>query len=192
MKVAAVFLCLAALGLVAGTIVIAHEHANTEAAYKSEIKQRAAAQESFQQARQAIDTFTQFSEDELASKPTLHQLRRKLLETSLAYYKSFLAQRRDDPTLSKELQATSERVAHLVDELALEDELAPLALLANPSVQRELAIPADDREQIEEQLTRLWAERENVVAPRAIRPNLPGKPLSRSRCGRMAKCCSAC
>lgn len=160
-KVAAVFLCLAAVGLVAGTIVIAHEHANTNRAYKSEIKQRAAAQESFQQARQAIDTFTQFSEDELASKPSLHQLRRKLLETSLAYYQSFLAQRRDDPTLSKELQATSERVAQIIDELALEDELAPLTLLANPSVQRELAIPIDDREQIEEQLGRLWAERES-------------------------------
>jgi hypothetical protein len=164
-KVAAVFLCLAVLGLVAGTIVIAHEHANTETAFQSEIKQRAAAQESFRQARQAIDTFTQFSEDELASKPLLHQLRRKLLETSLAYYKSFIEQRHDDPTLSKELEATSQRVAHLLDELALEDELAPLALLASPSVQRELAIPAEDREQIEDQLGQLWAEREKSRSP---------------------------
>ena len=99
-------LFLGLLGLAAGGVIIAHEHANTEAAYRnemaahqSEIKQREAAEASFRQARQAIDTFTELSEEELAAKPALRQLRRKFLEKSLEYYGAFLKQRSSDPAL---------------------------------------------------------------------------------------------
>ena len=74
-RAAMVVCCLAVLGLAAGAVVIAREHSLTLAAYNSEIqqravadKQRAAAEESFHQAREAIDTFTELSE-ELADKP---------------------------------------------------------------------------------------------------------------------------
>jgi len=161
-RAAMVVLFLGVVGLAAGAIVIAREHANTEKAYQSEIKQRAAAEESFRQARQAIDTFTQLSEEELADKPALHQLRRKFLEQSLAYYNAFLKSRGSDPTISGELTATSQRVARIVDELALLDQLAPLMLLYEPEVQDELKIPTDRRLQMESLLTQLWDEREQA------------------------------
>jgi eukaryotic-like serine/threonine-protein kinase len=160
---AATIVCfLGVLGLAAGAVIIAREHAHTAAAYKSEIKQRAAAEESFRQARQAIDTFTQLSEEELANKPALHQLRRKFLEKSLEYYGAFLKQRGSDPTLSSELTAASQRVARIVEELALLDRLAPLMLLYEPGVQDELNIPADRRSQMESLLTQLSEERERA------------------------------
>jgi hypothetical protein len=161
-RAAMVVFLLGVVGLAASALVIAHEHANTEAAYQREIKQRAAAEESFRQAREAIDTFTELSEEELADKPMLHQLRRKFLEQSLAYYDAFLKSRGSDPTISSELTATSRRVARIVDELALLDQLAPLMLLYDPAVQEELKMPSDRRSQIESLLTQIWDEREQA------------------------------
>ena len=158
------FACLAVLGLAAGAIVIAREHSlNTlNRLSRRQIKQRAAAEESFHQARQAIDTFTQLSEEELADKPPLHQLRRKFLEKSLEYYNAFLKQRGSDPALSSELTATSQRVARIVDELALLDQLAPLMLLYEPRVQDELNIPKERRSEMVSLLTQLSREREQT------------------------------
>ena len=161
-RAAMVVFLLGVVGLAASALVIAHEHANTEAAYQSAMKQRAAAEESFRQAREAIDTFTELSEEELADKPMLHQLRRRFLEQSLSYYDAFLKSRGSDPTISSELTATSRRVARIVDELALLDQLAPLMLLYDPAVQDELKMPADRRSQIESLLTQIWNEREQA------------------------------
>jgi eukaryotic-like serine/threonine-protein kinase len=165
-RAAMIVFLLAVAGLAVSAIVIAREHADTTAAYLSEIKQRAAAEASFRQARQAIDAFTQLGEEELADKPPLHQLRRKFLEKSLEYYNAFLKMRGSDPTVSSELTAATQRVSRIVEELALLDQLAPLMLLYEPSVQDELKIPADQRSQMEALVTQLWNERQKTMSPR--------------------------
>ena len=47
--------------------------------------------------RRAVDTyFTRMSEEQLLEQPGLQPLRKKLLQSALDYYESFLAQRGDD------------------------------------------------------------------------------------------------
>jgi len=170
-RAAAVMLSLGVLGLLVAAIIIAHLQANTDAAYrsekaarKSEAHQREAAEASFRQARQAIDAFTELTNEEMAAKPALGKLRRKFLEKSLEYYNAFLKERANDPALSGELKAASDRVSRIVDELAALDELAPLMLLDDPQVQDDLKIPADRRPEIESLLTQVYAERERATA----------------------------
>src|SRR5262249_15339690 len=89
--------------------------------------QRARAEASLRQARAAVDFFTELSEEELADKPELQGLRRKLLEASFAYYQDFIQQSRDDPSLQAELAAGHLRVASILDELGSRaDALAAL------------------------------------------------------------------
>ncbi|HMC10938.1 MAG TPA: serine/threonine-protein kinase, partial [Pirellulaceae bacterium] len=117
---AAGLLAVATLGLLLSTIMISMEHADTTAAYQREKqqrdmadRQRANAEENFRQARQAVDTFLELSEEELAAKPSLYQSRRKFLAAALAYYNDFLDQRRNDPAVRDELTKTSARVAQI-------------------------------------------------------------------------------
>lgn len=143
------FLFLAFLGLLASTVLIAREHAKTKAAFESESQQRAAAELSFRQARAAVDDFARLGEEELASMPSMLGLRRQMLETALAYYESFLAQREDDPSIRAELAETSARVTRMVDELSLLEAFAPLVLLADDRVQDELVLDDNQVAQIE-------------------------------------------
>ncbi|MBX9790137.1 MAG: protein kinase [Pirellulales bacterium] len=149
MRAAVGFLLLALLGLLVSTLLIAREHADTKAAFDREIQQRAAAEESFRQARAAVDDFAQLGEQELANMPSMLGLRRRMLETALAYYQSFLEQREDDPTIRAELAATSTRVARMVDELALIEAFAPLMLLSEEAVQEELGLSDEQIAKIE-------------------------------------------
>ncbi len=157
-------LVITALGLLASTIVIAREHAKTKLAYQRVVEERAAAEQSFLQARQAVDTFTQLGEEELISKPSMYQLRRKFLETSLDYYETFLEQRHNDGAVQAELVATRQWVAKIVDELTTLSSYGPLMLLADERVQEELEIGVAQQERIEGLIEDLWSERSATVA----------------------------
>jgi serine/threonine protein kinase len=151
---AAGILGVATLGLLLSTVIISSEHADTLAAYKRESQQRAfadrqrqaaeqqrkAADESFRQARQAVDTFLALSEEELAGKPPLHQLRRRFLNVALEYYNAFLEQRRADPAVRDELVETSQWVRQIVDELAALERFAAFMLLSNGYVQEDIGL----------------------------------------------------
>ncbi len=151
---------LASLGLLGSTLVIAHEHSKTKTAYAHEAQQREAAEESFRQARQAVDGFTQLAEQELAGQPMLQPLRRKFLELTLEYYRNFIEQRGDDsdPTIRAELAATSQRVERIVDELSALQRFAPLMLLADARVQQDLGLSATAGDQIDTLLIGLAAD----------------------------------
>ena len=155
-----VLLLLTSIGLLASTILIAREHADTKKAYALEARQREAAEESFRQARQAVDGFTQLAEQEFAGQPLMQPVRRKFLELTLAYYRNFIDQRRDDsdPTIRAELAATSERVERIVDELAALQRFAPLMLLADTRVQQDLGLSTAAAEQIDTILVGLAAD----------------------------------
>ena len=115
-------LVLAAIGSAIAAGLIAREQWKTKAAYEAEARQHDRAEKSFLQARQAVDLFTEMSEAELAGKPELQDLRRRFLQASLDYYKDFIEQRRDDPSLHEELAATHLRVARILDEVGSRDE----------------------------------------------------------------------
>ncbi|HVU86016.1 MAG TPA: protein kinase [Pirellulales bacterium] len=151
-------LVLVSLGLLASTILIAREHAKTKVAYQRVVEERAAANQSFQQARQAVDAFTQLSEEELTSKPSMLQSRRKFLETALDYYETFLEQHRNDKAVQAELAATRQWVAKIIDELTTLSSFGPLVLLSDERVQEELGIGNSQREEIEKLIDKLWAQ----------------------------------
>jgi serine/threonine protein kinase len=127
-------LLLAAIGFAVSTALIAREkwrlaeeQARTKAAYEAEAAQRARAEKSFRQARQVVDFFTEASEEDLADKPELQGLRRKLLEAALTYYQDFIEQSHDDPSLQAQLAISHLRVATILDEIGSRaDALAAL------------------------------------------------------------------
>jgi hypothetical protein len=127
-------LLVAAVGFAISTALIARERsrlaeeqARTKAAYEAEADQRARAEKSFRQARQVVDFFTDVSEEQLADKPELQGLRRKLLQAALEYYQDFIEQSHDDPSLQAQLAVSHLRVATILDEIGSRaDALAAL------------------------------------------------------------------
>jgi eukaryotic-like serine/threonine-protein kinase len=93
------------------------EQAQTKTAYEAEAKQRMLADRNFQQARQMLDFLTQVSEEELADKPAVQEVRRKLLDKALEYYQSFIEQHADDPSIRDELVASHLHVAEILREI---------------------------------------------------------------------------
>jgi hypothetical protein len=161
-RAAGVVAALAVLGLIVSTVIIARKHLEISAAHAREIEQRKAAEESFRNARQAVDTFTQLAEDGLADVPSLQLLRRQFLEASLEYYGNFLDQRQDDPALRAELAATAEHVKHLIDELSAVEGYASLALLEDANVLADLDTTATQREQLGRIVSQLSDDRKKL------------------------------
>lgn len=109
--VAAAWLAVAVLCSVAALAVGTAGYVSTAAAL-------AKYQESFEQARAAVDDLhIAVSEEELLNQPGMQPLRQKLLRRSLDYYEKFLAQRAGDRAIAAELAATRFRVAQITEEL---------------------------------------------------------------------------
>ena len=142
--VASVLLLVSTLALAATTLMIWREQHRTREALARETLQRQLAEQSFNQARSAVDSFSHLAESELAYRGDLQDLRRSFLETSLEFYRDFLDNQSDDPAVQTELAATSARVEKMVKELRVLDNVSPLMQLSDPAVQAELSI--DDSE----------------------------------------------
>ncbi len=152
------FLLLSSMMLLASTIVVLREHAKTLRSYQREIAQRAAADESLRQARHAVDAFVDLEEQELANRPSLYQVRRKFLQTAFEYYQDFLDQRHGDASVRTELAATSDRVARIVEELAVLSGFGPMMLLTDPRVQQDLTLSDLEVEKVGQVLRELPEE----------------------------------
>ena len=164
---AVVLLVLAAMGSGLSTWLIAREQSKTQQANdrlkdekartlaaldqaqqkaKEAREQGALAEKNFQHAREAVDFLTQVGEEELAGKPQpeLGDLRRRLLEAALVYYKSFIRDRQDDPSSQEELTKAQTRVAAILAELAAGDRLWRVGLLTHlldsPAVRTDLGL----------------------------------------------------
>jgi serine/threonine protein kinase len=137
---ALVLLVVGFLGLAVSMAIIWREHAATTAAYEREreayerereahererqkaqeaSRERALAQQSFMQARRNLEFFTLLSEEDLAHKPGLQRLRKKLLETALAYHRSFIQQHSTqvggDLALQTEVASSHSRIARILN-----------------------------------------------------------------------------
>jgi len=135
------------------------EKENKDAALEAEAKERRRAEEAAWNARQVLNFFTQVSEDEFPDKPELRPVRRKLLEAALGYYKDFIEQSGDDPSVQAELDASRWRIASILEEMGQKEDAQAIfeqlrgglrwpgspmfgvsSLLTQPAVQQDLKL----------------------------------------------------
>jgi len=143
------FLTLATVGLLVSTLLVAREQAKTKTAYDLERTkaieaqiQRQRAERNFDQARRAVDFFSQIAVE--MDRPEFSDVRREMLEESASYYQSFIDDRGDDPALDAARARNSKFLAlyTTLDE-SLRAELRA-RLLTQESVQQELKMtPAE-------------------------------------------------
>jgi serine/threonine protein kinase len=152
----------AAVGLLITTLIVLREQQLTRVALNNETQQRAMAEANFLQARRAVDTFSELSESELAYLPIFQNLRRRILETSLEFYREFLANPGKNDKESQELVAVTAKVERLVEELRLLDNVEPMLLLAYASVRDELKLPAELGITLQEEVEALQTAREQL------------------------------
>ena len=137
--------------------LITQANERTKTALTQEQLRAEEAQTRFRQARQAVDLLIEVSEEELADKPPLQGVRKRLLEAALVYYQDFIAQRSDDPSSQAELIAVEKRLKKILDDLSVIEGAGQLLLLSDQRVQTELAFRRDQREQIDT-LTQQFAQ----------------------------------
>jgi eukaryotic-like serine/threonine-protein kinase len=90
-------------------------------------RERDRAEASFRQARDAVrDLFTTVAAGDLAERPGMQPLQRKLLGLAREYYEGFLRQRPDDPNLAAEAAATYFRLGNVTTAIASKTEAARL------------------------------------------------------------------
>jgi serine/threonine protein kinase len=155
---ALVLLLMAVVASLVTTVLIAGEHVETKAAYERERQKAREAEESFLQAKRAVDFFTEVSEEELAGIPPLQGLRRRLLETALTYYQDFSEQRRNDPTMRAELAVSRARVNKLLGELSALEGHSQFPLLKEGAVQKDLGLDEDQVRRVKAVADRLWKQ----------------------------------
>jgi serine/threonine-protein kinase len=86
-------------------------------------RQQAQAEDNFAQARAAVEDYlTRVSESDLLKAPGLQPLQRDLLRSAVAFYKAFLAKRRDEPGLQGALASAYLRVGKIHQVLSDHDE----------------------------------------------------------------------
>jgi serine/threonine protein kinase len=152
--------CLLFLALVAGiagtTAGLLHARASAKAERLALVDARAkqklaedaiAAEEArFALARRLADEMIQIAEEETAEGRGQEQrLRRRLLESAVAYYQEFIELRRDNRDAQADLESTRNRVQAILADLTLMRNAFRHLLLAKPAVQDELKLSADER-----------------------------------------------
>jgi serine/threonine protein kinase len=128
-------------------------------AYERERQRAEEAEQQFRLARRSVDELIQVSEEELADKPHMEGLRKRLLEAALAYYQEFIEQRRDDPD-AQALAATQTHVRKILDDLAVLQGAGQYFLLNEQTVLEELELSNEKRGQITDLSRRLARRRD--------------------------------
>jgi hypothetical protein len=156
---AAVLCALTVAGSLVSAELLRREQANTQIAYEKERlayekeRQRAReAEERFVLAREELDEMFKLCEEELADKPYLDGIRRRLLENFLVYYQRLIEQRRDDPAATAELAASRARVRQILDDLAVMQGAGQHPLLKEPAVLDDLRLQPGQRELVRERM----------------------------------------
>ena len=152
----AALILLSAASLVS-TAIIRREQAKTlaaqkkaETAYRREHQRAEEAEARFRLARRAVDELIRASEEELAHRPGLEGLRKRLLVSALAYYREFIAERRSDPDAQAELRDTTRRVETILADLAVLRAAGQLYLLAQPTAMDDLRLDSGQRSRVAE------------------------------------------
>src|SRR5262249_47051914 len=133
----------------------------------------------FRLARRAVDELIRASEEELAHRPGMEGLRKRLLGSALAYYREFIAERRSDPEAQAELLDTTRRVETILADLAVLRAAGQLYLLVQPTALDDLRLDEGPRARVAELSARAAARwRDAFGAPARLPP-----PAERVRIG---------
>ena len=169
--VGAVVLLLVTVGSVVSMALVGAEQERTrteqhraEDAYQGERLRAEEAETRLTLARRAIDELFRVSEEELADRPGMEMLRKRLLRSALAYYQEFLVERRDDPSSHAELLETTQRVEGILADLAVLRAATHFYLLCQQSVLDDLHLTAQQRRKIKELTAR--RQRMDGIVPR--------------------------
>lgn len=163
----AIMVCAGALVLVsAGSLISAlliraeqartrDEQLRTQQAYEREWQRAEEAESRFALARRAVDELFRVSEEEMADRPGMEMLRKRLLLTSLAYYQEFLEERRADPGARAELIDTAHRVEEILAGLDVLRASTHYYLLCQPAILDDLELTAEQRVKMSELTARV-------------------------------------
>src|SRR5262249_12399665 len=162
--VAAAVLVLAALagGPLVGAALTRAERGRTgaekgraEAAYPQERQRAEEAEVRFRLARRSVDELIQVSEEELADRPGMEGVRKRLLRSALAYYQELIEQRRDDPDARAELLDTKHRAQKILADLAVLRAASKLYLLCQSVVLDDLGLDDQQRSRMKKLTARV-------------------------------------
>lgn len=153
------------------------EQLRTQIAYRAERSRAEEAESRFMLAQRAVDEFLNISEEELADRPEMAILRKRLLRSALAFYQEFLAERRDDPKAQVELLETSSRVEKILADLEVLRSAKHFFLLCQPTILDDLKVTEQQRPKIEEMTAR--AGKEWIASFRDIGLNSPAERTRR-------------
>jgi serine/threonine protein kinase len=155
---AAVVLILLSAGSLLSTLLIGRAQQNAEEAYRRERQRAEEAESRFRLARRSVDEMFRISQEELADRPGLEGLRKRLLGSVLAYYQEFLEQRRDDPEALADLLDAKQRVEKILADLAVLRAAGKLYLLCQPAVLDDLGLADEQRPKVKEFCARVGKE----------------------------------
>jgi hypothetical protein len=151
----AVVLVLLAAGSLLSTLLIRGEQERTRAeqrkaeeAYRRERQRAEEAEARFLLARRSVDEMFRISQEELANRPGLEGVRKRLLWSVLAYYQEFLEQRRNDPAARADLLDAKRRVEKVLADLAVLRAASLLYLLCQPAVLDDLGLGEEQRPRV--------------------------------------------
>jgi len=154
-----ILLAFGVLGFGVSTALVAREKSKTESAFVKENQRAKEAEQRFEMARKATDEMIRFANEELSDHPEQQSLRRKLLESALAYYQEFIELRKNDPTAQAELAATRNRVSGILADLAVMEGGVKHQILSEPPVQDDLGLTHEQRGDIGEMTERIMGKR---------------------------------
>ena len=147
-----------------------------ERAYQHERQRAVEAEAQFRLARRSVDELIEVSEEELAHRPGMEAIRKRLLTSALAYYQEFIEQRRNDPDAQAELRDTSRRVENILADLAVLRAAGELYVLAQPSALDDLQLDDGQRVRVRQLSARAgkrWMELFGY--PRRLAPSERGR-----------------
>ncbi len=160
-----VVLVLLTVGSLASALLIRSEQGRTkeeqhktEEAYRRERQRAEEAEARFRLARRSVDEMFRISQEELADRPGLEGLRKRMLWSVLAFYKEFLEQRRDDPEARADLFDAKQRVEKILADLAVLRAASQLYLLGQSAVRDDLRLDDAQQPRVKEFCTRVGKE----------------------------------
>jgi serine/threonine protein kinase len=135
------------------------EQKKAEEAYERERQRAEEADARFRLARRSVDELFRVSEEELADRPGMELLRKRLLTSVVAFYQEFIELRRGDPQAQADLLETTKRVEKILADLAVLRAAGHVHLLRQPAVLEDLRVNEEQRGKIKELIARLDKQR---------------------------------
>ena len=158
------------LGLASATVLVTKAYEGERLKAEEADRQRELSENSFRQAREAVEQLVSISEEQLPGVSVLEPLRRRLLEAALGYYEEFIdqAQATGDPKLQAELEGSQAKVRNIVAELTSLAGAARFRHLFGGRMREELALSPRQLEavtRVEERWRSLFRRNSRGEAP---------------------------